>query len=525
MPITLPTEQKKLQALVDRRHPSYGLRLKHWDFCRATHDGGRDWFKDNLFQYIKEGNREFKDRLDRAYRFNHTREVVKLVTKYIFKGEVQRNTEDAPERLQLFWRRATHKGESVDALMRRVDSLTSIYGRIWLGVDTVGVGPNISLADEKEGRAAIYAFTVTPDNVLDYSWDQHGDLLWLMFRVTQRDDVDPVESSGEVYPRYIIWTRDSYAILDEKQDNRRRRVITVTETGKNEIGMVPLFPVDDAESDDPYDVPALIGDIAYLDRAIANYLSNLDAIIQDQTFSQLVIPAQGLLPGSTEHDALVEAGTKRLFAYDGEAGGAPAYISPDPKQAGVILAVVNKIIAEIYHSVGMAGERTKQDNAVGIDNSSGVAKAYDFERVNSLLAARADVLERAEDRLAMLVGKWSGIALPTDDLGEQRDLVKYPDSFDVRGIYDEFEIAEKFALIMAPDELRREQLRGLVDKLWPRLGDEIRSRIEASIKDWPPDPLDMAALASPVPKPGAPGRQGQVTPTTKATPKGSRNPK
>jgi hypothetical protein len=38
----------------------------------------------------------------------------------------------------------------------------------------------------------------------------------------------------------------------------------------------------------------LIADIAYLDRAAANYLSNLDAIIQDQTFSQLVIPAEAL---------------------------------------------------------------------------------------------------------------------------------------------------------------------------------------------------------------------------------------
>jgi hypothetical protein len=53
--------------------------------------------------------------------------------------------------------------------------------------------------------------------------------------------------------------------------------------------------------------------------------------------------------------------------------------------------MVNKIIGEIYHSVGMAGERTKQDNAMGIDNSSGVAKAYDFERMNAMLATKAQL--------------------------------------------------------------------------------------------------------------------------------------
>ena len=50
------------------------------------------------------------------------------------------------------------------------------------------------------------------------------------------------------------------------------------------------------QSESPYFSPSLIDDIAYLDRAVANYLSNLDAIIQDQTFSQLAIPVQSLLP-------------------------------------------------------------------------------------------------------------------------------------------------------------------------------------------------------------------------------------
>ncbi|MEZ6841312.1 hypothetical protein ABVN80_14665 [Acinetobacter baumannii] len=39
------------------------------------------------------------------------------------------------------------------------------------------------------------------------------------------------------------------------------------------------------------------------------------------------------------------------------------------------MTTINKIIGEIYHTVGLAGERTKQDNAVGIDNSSGVAES------------------------------------------------------------------------------------------------------------------------------------------------------
>lgn len=86
---------KMIQDLVNRRHPDYELRKAHWDFIAATYAGGRTWFKDNIFRYFKEGDAEFKERLERAYRFNHTREVVNLINKYLFKEDIQRCEDDA----------------------------------------------------------------------------------------------------------------------------------------------------------------------------------------------------------------------------------------------------------------------------------------------------------------------------------------------------------------------------------------------------------------------------------------------
>lgn len=496
MPLTLPSDQKALLALIDRRHPSYAERLAHWKFLRATYDGGRDWFSANIFKYVKEGQTEFDERLARAYRFNHTREVVHLVTKYIFKSGVIRNTDEAPDQLQMFWRSTTNRGVGIDEFMSGVCNLSSIYGRVWVVTDSLVPEGVRSRADEREARGRIYAYTVTPEDALDYAYDTSGKLLWFMYRFYHRDDVDPVRSTGATHARFMILARDEWVLLEEQityQKDKPQRTVVVVGRGENALGEVPVFCVDDRVADDPYDVPALIGDIAYLDRAIANYLSNLDAVIQDQTFSQLVIPAQGLLPGEDAHGKLMEMGTKRVFVYDGEnISQGPQYISPDASQAEVILKVINKIIAEIYHSVGMAGERTKQDNAVGIDNSSGVAKAYDFERVNSLLAAKAAVLDRAENELARLVCAWAGVRLPRDAKGQDKDLVKYPESFDVRSLYDEFEVAENLSLLSAPDAARREQMRTLLAKLFPRLSEAKLRDIETDLNDWPEDPLALA---------------------------------
>ncbi|MCP5995687.1 hypothetical protein NL385_26470, partial [Klebsiella pneumoniae] len=94
------------------------------------------WFDDNIFRYFKEGDQEFKERLERAYRFNHTREVVNLINKYLFKEDIQRCEDDAPPSVKEFWKRATRQNMNIDDFMVEVDLQSSIYGRIWVVVDS-----------------------------------------------------------------------------------------------------------------------------------------------------------------------------------------------------------------------------------------------------------------------------------------------------------------------------------------------------------------------------------------------------
>lgn len=476
----LTDDQKKLRALVSRRHPEYEDTIEHWNFLEETYGGGREWFEGNIFKYMKEGDTEFAERLARCYRFNHSREVVDLLTKYLFKQHIVRNEENAPESVKKFWKKATKSGLSIRDLVRQICKRTSVSGRIGIVIDNTRTGsPDaiVSMAAAAAANIRTYAYLVGPDQLLDYSFDDVGELNWALIKEYARDDEDPLTSSGAGLDRFRLWTKTDWRLFEE-QTQGRKKIIVEIDSGTHALGMVPLILADNFISDEQYVAPALIDDIAYLDRAVANYLSNLDAIIQDQTFSQLAMPAQNLLPGEDSYKKLVEIGTKRIFLYDGEGGAVPFFLSPDVKQAELILSAINKIINEIYHTVGMAGERTKQDNAVGTDNSSGVAKAYDFERVNALLAAKADSLEMTENRMARLVAAWNGETMT-------HDMVSYPDDFDTRGLYDEFDIAARLALIEAPDEIRREQMKMVLDKLFPQLEQGLKDKIVAGLKEWP----------------------------------------
>ena len=475
-------EQKKLQALIKRRHPLYEDTKAHWEFLELTYNGGREWFKQNVHRYLKEGDIEFSGRLDRAYRFNHTREVVDLLNKYLFKQNITRSL-DAPPSVAKFWEKTTRNGLSIKDFARQISKKTSIFGRIAIVIDNNAPADvsKMSKAEAEKLDIRTYAYIVPPDQILDHSSDEGGELNWILLKEIRRDDSDPLGSSGKEEIFYRLWTRKQWILLTVKSVGRIKRV-EIVDQNDHDLGVVPVVLADNIVSDDLYVTPSLIDDIAYLDKAVGNYLSNLDAIIQDQTFSQLAMPAQNLMPGDDDYNKLMDVGTKRIFVYDGENGAVPFYLSPDVKQAGILLEVINKIINEIYHTVGLAGERTKQDNSQGIDNSSGVAKAYDFERVNALLAAKADSLEIVENKIVKIVALWNGEEGKLADEG----FVSYPDNFDTRGLYDEFDLAARLMLIDAPDAVRQEQMRILLDKMFPQLKKELREKMEAQLKDWPP---------------------------------------
>lgn len=491
----MPTlDKKQAKAIVERRHPMFSEQLPHWNFLESSYSGGRGWFKENIFRYIKEGDIEYKDRVERAYRFNHTRETVDLVNKYLFRAPVARKTDEAPKEVVNFWKKVNKQGLDIDEFMRIVSLKQSIYGRPWVVIDNrvTEIPANASVKDVNP--LDLYAYVVPPQQVTDYAFDEAGETLWVMIEEHVRDDADPLSGTGCISKRYRLWTREDWYLferVDEKDAHGNpQEGWELKDKGNHGLGLVPCIPANNSIGSDAWDCPALIADVAYLDRAVSNYASNLDAIIQDQTFSQLAMPAQGVLPGDDAYNKVLEMGTKRVFLFDGEGGSAPQFLSPDPTQATLILAAIGQLINEIYHSVGLAGERTKQDNSKGIDNSSGVAKTKDFERVVALLSSKADALEVVEYKMIEVVCAWASVKAP--DIASE--LVKYPveSQFDVRTLYDEIDIGMKLRLMGLPATIMEEQVNRLVAKLFPELGEKMIAKIKAEVKDWASEPPEQA---------------------------------
>jgi len=87
-----------------------------------------------------------------------------------------------------------------------------------------------------------------------------------------------------------------------------------------------------------------------------------------------------------------------------------------------------------------------------------------------------------------LVALWNG-----EEAAVKEDYVSYPDNFDTRGLYDEFDIAARLMLLTAPDSVRQQQMETLIDKLFPQLAKDLKAKMLADLKSWPIDPVEQAA--------------------------------
>lgn len=457
-------------TLIRRRHPEYDRLHDHWQFLIETYEGSFDWLDKHIFQYHKESLAEYKERLRRAFRDNISRDVVEIWTAHIFKQPIERD-EHAPDAVQAFWKKATKgkRGRSIDEFMRESSDKAGAVSPVFLVVDMPKAQPlepgrvRTRKQAQDEGLAP-YVYAVYPNDVLDFGLSDEGEFTWMLIREYARDDADPFTSTGQVTTRYRLWTTEAWFVYEDAGNGVERLI----DSGEHHLGRVPVVRLAHKEGRSPYEAISLIEEIAYKDRAVANHESRLDAIICDQTFSQLFIPDAGLM-ASNEKDAegrrrkMVKMGVNRIVLFNDKAQHPPMFLSPDASQGTLIMQVIEGLREQILEDALLDSQRERQGDKTATE------AAFDFEKLNGALADKAKNLEAAERELAMLVCLWTGT--PFEDAAVN-EWVIYPRKFQIKALKDELEEATLLKSLGNFGSTFWERYLGrLVKKLLPDLND------------------------------------------------------
>lgn len=479
-----------VKALVERRHPEFQELKTHWTFLESCYEGGRKWLAKeagNVFKFYKEGEDEYKDRLKRTYRANHTKRVVDTVGDYLFKQLPQRAA-GAPSVLTDFWANCDKLGTSMDAFTRVLDRQESVFGRVYIAVDRPA-----QVAARRAEEKLPYVYIIKPTHMLDMGFDEDGKMTWALVAEDYRDDIDPVQATGKILVRLRLWTKDEWYLfgpVSPKEPDKFEWLGAERGYGLHGLGEVPIV-IHSINDGTLYSNPALIGDIAYMDRTLVNYGSLLDEIIYEQTYSQLVLPAESILPGTTEFGQMVAAAKNRVFIYNGAHGSAPSFISPDASQAQLIIEAMNNMMRNIYAVTGTDNDANSQSMSTGKSYASGTVRAFDHAQIENMLLSKSRGLEKTEDAIMRLVLKWMG----QRNVEIERDWVRYPSSFDVRGLAHDLEIARQIHEVKPPPVISREHMKAVVEKLFPRKSPAELTAIQKQIDAWTPAYEQEADLA------------------------------
>lgn len=523
---TRKDEPPKVFDPTERRHPRFNLFEKHWRFLHESYVGGPEYLykgltvgkpagegesggrigHSNLFKYFKEGNEEYVDRLLRSHRNNYTKKVVDQIKSFVAKKPPTRRWENASETLTRFWKNSDGRGRNIDRTMSSVLQWAEVFGVTWMLVDKPH--EEFTNFEDELDFGLPYIKHYFPFDVLDGGFTDRGVLKWVMVRDFIRKDDDPLQAPG-ITTIYTIWDRTRFLAIKkapkpEGSQPSDLRFVKVPElSGVHDLGVVPMHPVRFSDSEDPFISPGLVDDISYLDRDIFNKQSQLDTIVLDQTFSQLTMPTDAVIlndptraeetstdvsPTAQQAQAarkrIIEMGTKRVFLFNGNASHPPKYISPDATQVDAVRNIIKDEVTEIYRIAGLLGEVGRE-----VRTQSGTSKAYDFDRLNKVLAFAAKEVEFAEWWAAMIVSLW--MSLPGDEVSAATsmpaDLVSYPETFDIMGLLEELDIgvrSEEFdywsptARAEIRKKLLQKQFPSATDKLLNEMYEEVDARLE-----------------------------------------------
>lgn len=450
--------------IISRTLPDYSSRKDNWDFMKSSYIGGKSYINAHLFKYYIEGDDEFRDRKARAHRENHCKRVVDLFTSYLFQEQPIRQTTD--KRLEEFHNNIDGKGKRIDQFMKIVSLWSSVLGRVYVMIDKPSLSDSQitgTAYDNVNPKAQPYCYMIFPQDIIDIAFNEDDSVKWVIIHEHVRDDDDPILSSGDIINRFRLWTANDWYLFDDKGHQ--------TGAGSHGVGTVPMAVID-SEDNDLYDGQSMIGDIAYLDRAIFNNWSRLDAIVCDQTFSQLVFPIEGMVGDIANDAAIMEQYMKiahnRILFYSSQAQVPPAYISPDASQAQFILSMLESLTTQLYASLGLKAETASEPMA-----QSGVAKAWDFDKLDKMLSSKADNLEEAERTINEMFNRWVGSTAEC--------VVDYPEKFDTRSLADEIAMAQELSVMRISDTFTKEIEKMVAIKSLPKAKEEVMAKIMSEI--------------------------------------------
>lgn len=397
-------------SFVGKKNLQFERNWERWQFLLESYMGGEEYRRGaHLVRYALETEGEYAARLRNTPLDNQCRSVISVYISFLFREPPQRDLVSIQNDLvDDFLRDADLDGRSFDSFMKETAVWASVFGHCWV----IMTKPTIeaqTLSDQRAAGIRPYVNLLTPLVVTDWEWARlpNGRYELVYFKY--------IEDVNDTITTVREWTPD---FIRTYVSDDRRRTAEMTEEVPNALGRVPCVLVYNQRSQVRGIGISDIADIADMQRAIYNEMSEVEQSVRLEGHPSLVVTPDTQL---------------------GNGAGALIQISEslDPGLRPYMLNVDATPIESLYLSIRNRTDAIdKMANTGGIRATetrdlSGVAMEVEFQLLNARLSEKGDNMELAEEQIWEL---WS-----VYENQQWMGSIEYPDSFNIRDTGREFE--------------------------------------------------------------------------------------
>ncbi|MCX6622014.1 MAG: hypothetical protein NTY38_13285, partial [Acidobacteria bacterium] len=221
---------------IDREHPEYGARRAMWKRYRDLYVGGeqmRTAAADYLIQRNKEPAGVYAERLSHVYYENYIGSIIDWYAATMFRREplLQIDGVGEPGRrfFAAFMDDCDLRGTALTDFFRRAFINALVCGSSYMLIDFPRSRwpAGTRAAEEELGTSRAYLVEYAPEDLINWSQDEHGSLEWVVLRTRNFRQPSIDEGTATTETRWAYYDKESYRIY--------RRSEQAGEEGKPEL--------------------------------------------------------------------------------------------------------------------------------------------------------------------------------------------------------------------------------------------------------------------------------------------------
>jgi hypothetical protein len=454
-----------LTQTINREHPEYASRKEMWRRYRDLYAGGEQ-LREHASQYLarrnKEPNEIYTERLNRVFYENYIGSIVDWFAATLMRRAPVVTFDgmgaSAKRFYEAFSSDCDFKGTTLTEFFRQGLVEALVCGSSYIVVDFPRAnGPAATRAEEDaSGRSRAYLVNYGPDEVINWSFDEAGQMEWVVIRTACLQQSKVTDAKWEQETRWIYYDRENFKIYRQAGESKPIELIDEGTHGFAALQRVPVFRMKVSDGLWLTNKAALLqlehfNKSNALSWALTMGLFATPVIYSDREWSQIV--------GESYY---IQMGPQDRFGWT----------EPEGKVYQIAADNLERLKDEIYRVCYLL---TQAGGSAGSANQSALSKQLDFETTEEVLRAYGDMVKDAMRRVlgAIAEARQDGVAVGVGGL----------DEFDIEDFSGDLEDAKNLlALGIQSPTLTKQVFKNIALKYLNDARPEIKNKVAEEIE-------------------------------------------